>query len=138
VIIFGGTIVPLKYSFVALLSLFAVNSASASEPDIAPHQQLQQIIDLFQDNRSEDAAGQLELAEDELIAAVRASGDAVAFTLLGRAYFYAEWDAKAIEAFEAALRLDPSLSRAHFFIGLIHRHAGDLESAALSFRRAIA
>jgi tetratricopeptide (TPR) repeat protein len=133
-----GTIVPLKYSFVALLSLFAVNSAFAGEPDIAPHQQLQQIIDLFQDDRSEDAAAQLELAEDELIAAVRASGDADAFTLLGRAYFYAERDAKAIEAFEAALRLDPSLSRAHFFIGLVHRYAGDLESAALSFRRAIA
>lgn len=127
----------LKYALLALLSLFAVNGASAREPGSAPHQQLQQIVDLFKDDRSEDAAAQLELAEDELVAAVRSSGDAEAFMLLGRAYFYAEMDAKAVEAFEAALRLDPSLPRAHFFIGLVHGYAGDLDGAEQSFRRAI-
>lgn len=128
----------LKSAFSALLSVFLIHSAFAETPGAAPHQQLQEIVDLFKDDQSEDATARLKLAEGELAAAVRASGDAEAFMLLGRAYFYAEMDAKAQDAFEAALVLDPSLSRAHFFVGLIQRYAGDLEISAQSFRSAIA
>lgn len=128
----------LKCALLAVVSLLAVNGAFAGEPDTSPHEQLQEIIDLFQGDRSEEAAAQLELDENELVEAVRASADADAYMLLGRTYFYAEMDAKAVEAFEDALRLDPSLSRAHFFIGLVHRYSGDLESSVKSFRRAIA
>lgn len=127
-----------KYAVLALLSAFTMSAASADEPNSALHQRLQQIVDLFQGDAQEDAVSQLQLAEGELVAAVRASEDAKAFMLLGRAYFYAEMDAKAVDAFEAALRLDPSLSRAHFFIGLVHGYAGELDNAEQSFRRAAA
>lgn len=128
----------LKFAVWALLPVFLINGAFAEAPGAAPHQQLQELVDLFKEDQGEDATARLKLAEDELAAAVHASGDAEAFMLLGRAYFYAEMDAKALDAFEAALALDPSLSRAHFFSGLIQRYAGDLESSEQSFRSAIA
>ena len=114
-----------------------MNYSFADSTESSPHQQLQKIIDLFKDDLPQEAIAQLQQGEDEWIPDIRAAEDAQGFMLLGRAYFYAEMDAEAFEAFEAALLLDRSLSRAHFFVGLLQKYAGDLGSAEQSFRNAI-
>lgn len=128
----------MKHVFLFLLALFAMSQAFADEPANGPTEQLQEIIDLLDGDSRTEALAELQLRESELVAAVRKSEDAETYMLLARIYFLTEMDAKASEAYKAALQLDPSLSDAHFFIGLIHRYAGDLDSAAASFRGAIA
>ena len=127
-----------RYACMALLSLFAMNISSAGEPERTPNQQLQDVIELFTKHSQADALSQLQLGENSIVDAVRASNNAADYLLLGRAYFYAEMDAKAITALETALTLDPSLARAHFFIGLIHMYSADTAGAEQSMRRAIA
>ena len=116
----------MRYAFLILISLFAMNYSFADSTESSPHQQLQKIIDLFKDDLPQEAIAQLQQGEDEWIPDIRAAEDAQGFMLLGRAYFYAEMDAEAFEAFEASLLLDRSLSRAHFFVGLLQKYAGDL------------
>lgn len=121
-----------------LLMVFAISNAFANESASRPSEQLQNIIDLLQGDSREDALSQLKLHEGNLIAAIHESKDAAAYMLMGRAYFFAEMDTKAIETFSSALQIDPLQSDAHFFIGLIHRYADDLDGAEKSFREAIA
>jgi len=132
-----------KQVFLSLLTLialnhFAMSHSFANEAAEMSKEQLQEIIDLFQDDLHSDAMAQLKLSEGDFIASIADAKDAEAYILLGRAYFYAEMDEKALEGFKAALFLDASLSEAHFFLGLIHRFADDFDSAEQSFRDAIA
>lgn len=128
----------MKHIFLLLLTLLVSSHSFADELTSRPNEQLQNIIDLFQGDSRDDALSQLELRESDLVAFIRQSKDAGSYMLLGRTYFYAEMDSKAIETFKSALQLDPSLSKAHYFVGLIHRYADDLDGAEVSFRHAIA
>lgn len=120
--------------FVLLFSEYSL-ADPLSEND---EKRLQEIVELFKSDSDEEAIRQLRLHENTLLEAISDSKDAGASMLLGRAYFYAEMDSKANSALNAALQYDPSLSDAHFFIGLIHMYSGDLEEAEQSFRDAIA
>lgn len=125
----------MRYAFLFLLVMFALNGSFADESGENSKQQLQEIIGLFQNNLFEDARSKLMNHENDFIAAVE--GDAAGHLLLGRTYFYAEMDGKAIAELNAALRLDPALADPHFFIGLVQRYADDLDGAEESFRTAI-
>ncbi len=127
-----------KYVFLFLLTLLATHPSFADESTSSSNAQLQNIIDLFQNDLNDDALTQLILYESDLVASIHKSKDAESYMLLGRAYFYAEMDAKAIDVLNTALQIDQSLSDAHFFIGLIHRYANDLDAAEKSFQDAIA
>lgn len=128
----------MKHFLLFILAVSFISASDAQQKPPAPHVKLQNIIDLFRNDSLEDAKILLQKNENELIAFVRESNDAESHTQLGRAYFYAEQDQKAITAFEAALKRDPSLSTPHFFIGLIKHYANDLEHAEKSFLAAIA
>lgn len=126
----------IKYVVPFLFILFATSCSSAETP-VQPEDKLQEIIKLIDDNLHQDAFEQLQLHESSIVASVHESKDAASYLLLGRTYFYAEMDSKAVEALTTALELDSSLSDAHFFIGLIHRYSDDLEGAEEAFREAI-
>jgi tetratricopeptide (TPR) repeat protein len=116
--------------------LFQSGSLLADQLPDDNAEQLQELIQLFNSNSSEKALEQLELQEAALVEAINASKDPEAYLLLGRLYFYAEMDPKAKAALGAALEYDPALSDAHFFLGLVHKYAGELDSAEQSFRNA--
>lgn len=99
-------------------------------------EQLQNLIELFTSESSEEAVRQLELREAAILEAIGESNDPHAYLLLGRLYFYAEMDSKAMSALSTALEYDASLSDAHFYTGLVHKYAGDLDRAERSFRNA--
>lgn len=121
-----------------LLLLFLFPVCSLADPlSASDEKKLQEIVELFKSKSYEEAIRRLTLHETMLVEVVEKSEDASAYTLLGQAYFYAEMDSKAKNAFRSALRYDSSLSDAHFFIGLIHLYASDLENAERSFRNAI-
>lgn len=127
----------MKHILYALLAAFLFSNAFAQEHSAQPVTDLEKIVELFLVNSTEDALIQLNEKEDDIVDFVRGSNDAAAYMLLGRAYFYAEQDQKAIEEFKSALGLDPSLADAYYFIGLIQRYARDLEGAKGSFLKAI-
>jgi Tfp pilus assembly protein PilF len=127
-----------KYSLLILFLLLPQSGyLLADPPPEGDKERLQEIVELFRSNSSDEALRQLRLHETTLLEAISESKDAEAYLLLGRIYFYAEMDSKAKDSLNAALKYDPSLSDAHFFTGLIHKYAGDLDNAERSFRNAI-
>lgn len=127
----------MKHILYFVLTVFMLSESTAQDLSETPGSQLEQIVELFLKSSTEDARNQLEASESDLVAFTRVSGDAGMNLLLARAYFYAEMDQKAIDQFNEALERDPSLSDAHFFLGLINRYARDLEGAVASFSSAI-
>lgn len=128
----------IKRLFPFLLILFMSGHGYANEQITSPSEQLEDIIELLQGESRETALKTLELHEKEFLATLRETKDADAYILLGRAFFYAEMDAKASETFLTVLQLDPSQSDAHFFIGRIQAYANDHQAAETSYRKAIA
>jgi len=120
-----------------LLILLMSSHVHANEPTTNISAQLEHIIELLQGDSRESALDKLKLHEKDYTTTLRETKDIDAYMLLGRAFFYAEMDAKATETFNTALQLDPSLSDAYFFIGRIQGLANDLDSAEASFRNAI-
>lgn len=120
----------------SIVLLFHGNFLLAEQIPDANTEQLQELVNLFQGGSSEEALRRFQLQEAALLEAVGESKDPQAYLLLGRLYFYAEMDPKAMSALSAALEYDPSLSDAHFFTGLVHKYAGELDSAEQSFRNA--
>lgn len=123
--------------FVYLLcTAFFLGSSLAQESASDPEVKLQTVIELFLEGSTEDGHIQLDENESAIVTFVRSTDDAEFYMLLGRAYFYAELDQKAMGMFTIALEREPSLSEAHFFIGLLQRYAGDLDGAQVSFSNA--
>ena len=122
---------------ILLLLLLCSNYLHASPLAVDKQNKIQEIIELFQQKSNDTAIKQLKLHEDMLLEAIDASEDAHAYMLLGRAYFYAEQDSKAKNAFNAALRYNSMLPGAHFFIGLINKYSSNFDDAEKSFRNAI-
>lgn len=127
----------MRYLAALFIILFASNWSVADEPNLAPNDQLDEIISLFADDLEDDARTKLLAAEEALVASVQAANTAEAHLRLGRAYFFAEMDTKAAEALRAAIRLDPTLADAHFFAGLIRKYHGDYLGAESYFRAAV-
>jgi len=127
----------MKQLTVFLFLLGALGCAAAEDPAVPPIAELQTIVEMFGAEQGEAAFTQFQNQETNLIALVEQAGDAQNYTLLGRAYFYTEQDAKALKAFEAALQRDPKLATAYCFTGLIHRYANDFERAEAAFRKAV-
>ena len=127
----------MKHLTLLFLTALIMSQSIADETATRPNERLQVIIDLFLDDLPAQGLALLESDESQIVEEIEETKNAEVYILLGRAYFYAEQDIKSIDAFEAALRIDPEQSDAHFFIGLIQRFSDDLDSAERSFQNAI-
>ena len=56
----------------------------------------------------------------------------------GKQFYQNDQDERAIEAFQAALKLDPDLAEAHFRLGLTYDALGDEQQAEESYKKAVA
>lgn len=127
----------MKHVLLFFLSLFVFGVSFAQSSEIDPKQELQDIVELFQNDENEKAFTQFDPRESELLSIVKTLNDAETYSLLGQVYYYLEQDAKATEVFNSALELDPTLDGPHFYIGIINAIAGNLNEAEAAFRQAI-
>jgi len=107
-----------------------------SETDVLA--EIDAILALSESDKRDEFRAKLLSSEDRIRKSLGEAPNASAYFNFGRAFFYAEMDAKAISAFKAALKHDPKQSEAHFFLGLIDIYADDSKGAEEHFRSAIA
>lgn len=116
--------------FILLTALGCVPSAPAVKPQRHDFR-LAECAEAYQ-------AGDLEGATTKLLAyTAEYPRDALGWTLLGNCHEEADRDQEALQAYDAAIAIDPRQHQAHTGKGIVYRKLEDYDSAMASYERAV-